>query len=298
MEVVLVCTGNFQSYILDNIQQLKNFQNNKITVITESEFFPHFPSDIRLIDRKTLKNELLENYLQKTHLSQDFRGGFWIHCFTRFLYIYQYMKNENKENVIHVENDVMTYFRMDEEFLNKFDKEKEMYIILDNPNRCIPGLLFIRNYHIWEKLFQHLNFHNNDMEWLSSMYRTYPQHIDYLPNIHQDIQTHDIKWNHDFDKWNCIFDAAAMGQYLGGVDPRNISGNTIGFVNTDASFPYNGYRFQWFKENELWVPYLIDGDKKIKIMNLHIHCKNLQQFLSSNPEPFTHSLLEKSLSPL
>jgi|LauGreDrversion4_2_1035121.scaffolds.fasta_scaffold283007_2 hypothetical protein len=295
MEVVLVCTGNFQSYILQNIQQLKNLQNHQITVITESEFFDYFPKDIRLVDRKTLVNEQINNYLQNTQHSRDFRGGFWIHCFTRFLYIYQYMKNEDRKNIIHLENDVMTYFKMDEEFLQRFNVEKDMYIILDNPSRCIPGLIFIRSYHIWEKLFQHINYHNNDMDWLSGMFRLYPQHIDYLPIIHLPLKTNDIEWNHQYEsKWNCIFDAAAMGQYLGGVDPRNISGDTVGFVNTDASFPYNGYRFQWQFENDLWVPYLVDGDKKIKIMNLHIHSKNLDRFLSSNQEPFTHHLLQKS----
>ena len=42
MQIILVCLKNFQSYILDNINNLLAFDNNDIHVITEVEFFNYF----------------------------------------------------------------------------------------------------------------------------------------------------------------------------------------------------------------------------------------------------------------
>ena len=39
MKIILVSIGNFQEYIIDNIKNLKLFNNNDITVITDNKFF-------------------------------------------------------------------------------------------------------------------------------------------------------------------------------------------------------------------------------------------------------------------
>jgi len=82
-----------------------------------------------------------------------------------------------------------------------------------------------------------------------------------------------------------IFDAAAMGQYLGGVDPRNTSANTIGFVNEGCAIRYDRNRFEWETIDGIRRPFLVidaeDGEevRKIPIFNLHIHCKRVSQFM-------------------
>jgi hypothetical protein len=78
-----------------------------------------------------------------------------------------------------------------------------------------------------------------------------------------------------FDKFNYIFDGAAIGQYLGGVDPANISGNTIGFVNETCIIKFNKYSFVW-KDKK---PFIIIRGKEYPIFNLHIHSKNLKMFI-------------------
>jgi hypothetical protein len=76
-------------------------------------------------------------------------------------------------------------------------------------------------------------------------------------------------------KFGYIFDAAAMGQYLGGIDPRNHPGDTRGFVNETCVIKYNTYKFTW--ENQ--KPHIIINDIKFLIFNLHIHHKNLHDFI-------------------
>ena len=42
MKILLVSVGNFQEYIIDNINNLLLFGNTDITVITNTEFFIKF----------------------------------------------------------------------------------------------------------------------------------------------------------------------------------------------------------------------------------------------------------------
>jgi hypothetical protein len=76
---------------------------------------------------------------------------------------------------------------------------------------------------------------------------------------------------------NVIFDAAAMGQYVGGVDPRNIPGDTRGFVNETCviKYCYEGQIF-WEIEDGVSKPFFrTNFGKVLKIFNLHIHSKEL-----------------------
>jgi len=88
-------------------------------------------------------------------------------------------------------------------------------------------------------------------------------------------------FNH-FDKFKSIFDGASFGQYLGGIDPRNTSNiNTKGFINESTLFDVSKFIIQFeIDGKKRKIPYIIYKNKKIKINNLHIHCKNLKQFMS------------------
>ena len=106
MNVILVSTGVFQRYILDNIKQLLLFNYN-IIVITEKKFFCELNGypEITKIDSISLTI----NYDKKTKLNSKFREGFWVNCSKRLFLIYEYMKNNNITNCIHLENDVILY---------------------------------------------------------------------------------------------------------------------------------------------------------------------------------------------
>ena len=81
--------------------------------------------------------------------------------------------------------------------------------------------------------------------------------------------------------FNSIFDAAAIGQYLGGVDPRNIPGDTTGFINETCVVNYSYYKFIW-KFNlilNIYQPYILIDNIEILINNLHIHSKSLKKFI-------------------
>jgi hypothetical protein len=76
-----------------------------------------------------------------------------------------------------------------------------------------------------------------------------------------------------------IFDGAAIGQYLGGIDPRNQHGDTRGFVNETCVIKYDNYRI-WIEEIDGFrKPFIEIEGVKVPIFNLHIHSKNLAGFV-------------------
>ena len=77
-----------------------------------------------------------------------------------------------------------------------------------------------------------------------------------------------------------IFDAAAIGQYLGGGDPRNGT-HGPGFINESCIFNPSLLVYEWLEDLEgRKVPFAVYGGEKFRVNNLHIHSKNLWQFTS------------------
>ena len=275
MKIILVSIGNFQEYILDNIKNLLLFNNNDITVITNKEFFDKLNNyQVTLIDYNELSDN---NFNINSQLDKNFRNGFWHFCSLRLFYVYSYIKQYNLENCIHLENDVISYVNFDE-IKNKF-KENKVYATFDCSTRVIPGILYIPNYKSFEPIIDKYNFNMNDMENLAKFNESVILPLPIFPIINGGI----VKCNKLFFDFNMIFDAAAMGQYLGGIDPRNQSGDTTGFVNETCIIKYNKYKFEWIKINDLFIPHIIINSNKYKICNLHIHSKNLSNFIADNP---------------
>lgn len=227
--------------------------------------------------------------------TKQFREAFWISTTARFFYIESLMELFKLRNVYHIENDIMIYENLNDIPVNK----NTMYMVKDSYDRVIPSILYIPdcshlnrlNAHMLKQLKQSKNL-MNDMQLLGS-YRA--NHVSYFP----------------FDFTNdssFIMDGAAIGQYLGGIDPRNlpefnnrnereqtfltIDNPTIGFINETCTFKPNSISI--FKKDlhfdNINVPVQLFYGKKEsgnniqlkQINNLHIHSKQLYQFSSVN----------------
>ena len=280
MKVVLVSLGIFQDYLLNNIKQLKLQGNNDIVLITEKHFFKMIDENlnIQLIDVNELNSEYLEQFKNNLRLDRNYRNGFWHHCSMRFIYIYEYMKQNNTTDIIHIENDVMIYDNLDN-LKDKFNKDK-IYLVFDNIDRVIPSIMYINNYSNFKIILDNYDMNNNDMVNLGKYYNS--SFVEPFPII--SIDSDENYFNKNFKSFNSIFDGAAIGQYFGGIDKINDKNDTIGFINETCIIKFNNYKFYWKKINELWNPYIEINNNLIKINNLHIHSKALENFLSDNPE--------------
>ena len=268
MIIVLVCIKCFQDYIHDNLEQLLEL-NFTIHLITEKKFFiklKKYKNKIKLIDSDKLNDHNIDN---KSSLSNE-RDGFWISTSKRFFLIYEYMKKYNIKNALHLENDVLLYNNM------KYKYENKIYLTMDSNDRCIPGIIYIPTYELLNNLIEKYDFNQNDMINLGNFYNNNKDIVNTFPIINNSIEK--CIFNENFSNFKSIFDAAAIGQYLGGVDPRNQSGNTIGFINETCIIKYNNYKFKWFKNGEHKLPYIEINNNYIPINNLHIHSKNLKKF--------------------
>lgn len=285
MKVILVCISNFQDYIKHNLYNLLLFNNNEIIIITNTELITTF-NDLILdlkkkfiyINIKIIDSNLLDdlNFNINSNLDKQFRNGFWHLCSLRLIYLFSYIKKNNIENCIHIENDVLCYENFDL-LKNKFTENK-IYATFDAQNRVIPGIIFIPNYLAFLPIIQTYNTSLNDMENLAQHDESIIIPLPIFPNF---IENN--KYTKYFENFNLIFDAAAMGQYLGGVDKRNIDGDTRGFINETCVIKYNNYKFYWIKSNNLYKPYILINLKLVQIFNLHIHSKLLDNFLADNP---------------
>ncbi len=284
MQIILVSTGNLQEYIIDNIQNLKLFGNNDIVVITEKHFFNKLKDlDITLIDSAELDDY---NFNNKSKLNKDFRNGFWHLCSLRFFYLYSYIKKNQLTDCIHLENDVMTYINFDK--LKTCLKHNKVYATFDSDTRVIPSILYIPNCEAFKPIIDNYNEQINDMENLARFDETVIEPFPIYSN-HENIN----KFNKNFDDFHSIFDGAAIGQYLGGIDPRNQHGDTRGFINETCIVKYNNNTFFWVLEDGLHCPYISINNYVIKVINLHIHSKQLNKFMSDNPK---EELLIKKLT--
>jgi len=252
------------------------FNNNNITVITASKFFYLLEDpNVELVDCNELEDYSFNN---NSNLDKQFRNGFWHLCSLRFFYIYSYIKSNNLCNCIHLENDVLTY--IDFKNFDKYIKQNKVYATYDCDNRVIPGLMFIPNYQAFEPIIKNYNFNLNDMQNLALFDENT---ILPLPIFTNNYNNHKI--TKLYNKFNCIFDAAAIGQYLGGVDPRNQNGDTRGFINETCIIKYNDYKFYWIiNDKGLYQPHLLCNGNYIQIINLHIHAKSLNRFMADNPK--------------
>jgi hypothetical protein len=164
--------------------------------------------------------------------------------------------------------------------------------MFDNDNRCSSGIMYVKN---CNSLVMLLNFtikyidDYQSTEWMNEMtllwcYQSYVQHF----NNVQIIPTH---WNElqypqsseNFDKYNdSIFDAAAIGIYLFGNDPNATNQPAEpGVKNKFSLIDYTCYEYDWIIDDKgRKIPHIFNGDKWIKINNLHIYTKDLKKALS------------------
>jgi len=212
------------------------------------------------------------------------------------------MTQYNLKNVFHLEYDNMLYVDLQELLPIFVDKYKGIAATFDNDKRCIPGFIYIRNQEVMSRLADFFAYYAkkgyNDMQMLAEFKNKYGENsIDYLPIITAEYaKEHPLvsrkgnaahkkkKFFQYIDLFHSVFDAAALGQYLGGQDPNNGS-CAPGFINESCVFNSSHLGYDWYNDDlNRKIPYIVYSNKKYRINNLHIHSKKLELFTSSSFE--------------
>ncbi|MCH9613418.1 MAG: hypothetical protein SP1CHLAM54_04180 [Chlamydiia bacterium] len=222
--------------------------------------------------------DLEESPEHKQFLQNCPKGAYWRYGTERFFYLYEFMKTYDIPDLIHMETDVLLYRNLTEIFPLLKKRYKGMALLFDAPERGLGTFVYIQDPNTLKSYFDLVVKYPklNDMYVFAKMRNLYPKEIiDTLPTLPED---------HEMDS---VFDAAAIGQYFGGVDQIHRNTHTaFKFVNETSVMKPDHYSYIWEKDRSgRNVPYLIDQKgKKWRINNLHIHSKDLRQFMSYNKE--------------
>jgi hypothetical protein len=122
----------------------------------------------------------------------------------------------------------------------------------------------------------------NDMQRGADYWLENPEDCSLLPTAPKGVKLASETYRnlHENINFSCIFDAAAHGQYIGGEDPRNGKGGP-GFINTLTEYRADQFLYGW-KLDTLGRRYPVltcAMGKEWKLVNLHIHCKRLGDFI-------------------
>ena len=307
LSIVLTHLNTYFPYINDCIDQINYFNDIPIYYVGPQQFKKHFNTkNVIYIEQESIqKNDSHNEWCELTSLDT----GFWRDATERFFYVQNVMKTFNLNNVFHLETDNLIFFNIKEE-LYKFENNYNIAATFDCSYRCVPGFMyfktinFIEKYTTWltEKM-QILKTQNkrrdcNDMETWAEFRNRYPEVINNLPRMpkNYNIDSSEIKdrnfYLQNIDTFQAIFDGAEIGQYLGGVSPRN-GGGKIGFVNETCIHKIdNKFNFSYERDTEkrkvMYLYYkchsnnwdINDGKEKYRVNSLHVHSKNLINFTS------------------
>ena len=304
--IIFVHLGDtIPSYMEIAIKQARLFNDCPILLVANQKALDEIGSALDKYETTTIACESLvktkehHTFLTTSKLDKRFRNGFWSYATERFFYLQDLMQQYTLENVVHLENDVMLYVELETIMPTLKKHYPHLGLTLDNDNRCIPGFVYIADSKSMDHLAQHVATAvasgKNDMESLAGYCQKFGlSFANQLPIIMSSYANMNKlrspcgfvaknKQNYSLyeEEFTSIFDAAALGQYLGGIDPRNDPKAKPGFINESCVFNPSLLAYTWKKDEKgRAVPYASYKDSEVRINNLHIHSKNLQAFLS------------------
>lgn len=275
-KVILVHTGTiFPNHINYCITNLLRFNIDIHLILSKNLHSNIIDTNIKLVCAEDYEDYKYKTFELKNH-DTNYKDNFWQRTSSRFFIINNYVKTNNIEDFFHIENDVLLFSDLSKENEILKEMKHDMFVVIDSENRCIPSIIWFKNYNIINSLtdFIHSNNHNNDMSNIFQFYLTNKDKVSNLPILPSNNNLRNntnFNYSNNFDIFNSIFDAAAIGQYLGGID--NVEYNSVGYISPDSIFDVSNFEYVW----EDGIPYMIFDNKKTKINNLHIHSKKLDK---------------------
>ena len=293
MNYLLVSIGQIPNYINQCVQNIKKIDSeSSIYIITDSK---DKVRDAKKIDYKNISSAQTKkisslNIYKNTSYEKN---PLWINSLLRIFLLKDIVEQYQLEDNIHFDSDVLIYQKFDNVCEN-FKKDKFNITKLAS-DRLIFGYSYFKNLEIIDKLCNEISNYlekeinkdqwtknpKNEMQILSALDNKL---FNFLPSYPED--------NSEY-----IFDGATYGQIVGGTHsrPRRYMPLRIykkghhderlknlprgGWLDTShdltEKFINDESRVQFIDK----IPYLVKKGKKYKIVNLHIHSKELHRYV-------------------
>lgn len=228
-------------------------------------------------------------YIRAFNKSLD---DFWMFTTLRFFYIERLMTKLSLSDVIHIENDIMLYTSLDTVLKDAIDCD--VRLVRDSKTRVIPSVVYIKNTAAAAAMCDFISHTFSKSEFVNDMYLL--SEFERNPPCNLQVGLFNISPHVCVCR---IYDGAALGQYLGGIDWKNVQGynnlssnlkdtvrfaqSTSGFKNETCTVDYAYYRYARQRTKKSDIVYMLknpDMNNTHRIANLHIHSKQLYRWSS------------------
>ena len=279
MEIVFVHLGSHKAdHLIQNIKHMRElFVDHEITLIySNSDFMKKVKCEgIKFF--KYSSNPSISELFNLHTLDNSFRDGFWRYSTERFFALEQWAVEENTKDFLHVESDnlILPSFPFAE-----FEKMDKLAWLRLNSSHDAAAIFYVPDItHLtWfcEKLANVIldNPSLNDMTALSIIANSNLDMVTILPTLPKS------RPGDKTESFSGIFDAAAIGMWLLGQDPRNHYGIEKRFLkHVDSQVDPDIFTFEVSKNGDLLAKI---GSTNYLVFNLHVHSKNLHVFRKNN----------------
>lgn len=250
------------------------------------------------------------SFLEKNRIDPNLANGMWKYATERFFTLLDFMREKQLEDVIHLESDTMLYIDLAELMPKLNALDCRLAAPFQSLVGCIPSFVFIRDYQSLSLLVEHMltevveypgkfpHVYVNDMQTLASFYRKWGEpYLVPLPTLMAEYGRYFTKRKSRFSPDNetplsflslhassfsgWLFDAAGLGIWINGNDPRYSPSHRPGTVHSRCLFDPRYFSFDWGEDEKgRAVPYLSFKGNEYRILNLHFHSKKVEEFTS------------------
>jgi hypothetical protein len=251
-------------YTYTSIKQTKKISNSDCILLTNNNIEEYHSQIQEFFD------------LCKNNFPSFYKDPFWLLTLLRIYTVYLYCTKNNISSFVHLENDNLIY--------KNYDSLKKLpdgcYFTKVGPECGSAGFMFCNNFKSFETTINSLKHllkkgeHNirpyTSYDFLSEMIL-----IDLLVRGNKAEYLPLTPYDKYYDITDCVFDGASYGQYIGGTNNNHGPG----------WFGLNHYLGQLLSQNRAQIifdkttPYTIIDNTKADIFNLHIHSKQLQNYV-------------------
>lgn len=277
-------------YYLQTLEYNSRYFENSYLILQNQEIErlkSRVPSNVKLV---SIEDEILkiEEYQVASQLIESLWPRYKIevflyHAFLRLLMLCSYINKNNLEDTVHLEADNIVY---DNAPLNTVFAPGEYGFGAVGRTIAAPGVMYFSNaksaYNLLLKIVKLLYKGENTIKTSTGLYFEYITDMNFLDFIRQYKKDFKLlpslplgEFSENFDKFNCLFDPASYGQYLGGTN----NGHPVGHIEqTHYIGPYLNDKIITVHFDK--KPYIVYNKNKIPIFNLHMHNKSaISKFL-------------------
>lgn len=289
-------------YVADCIEQIRLFSDIPVYfVCNRDKEVPERIADnacVVRIEDVPVSAMHLKFYRKLSSLRSQY-DNFFQHTSERFFILNEVIRSLDLKKVIHMENDILLY----EDAGVLIEKMAGLFNDITVPRMaeryCMAAVMYIPDADSLDGFLDYVLEHvldkgTNDMIMLAGYLRE--KGLTPLPIINREYVSekglinkkgdsppgdHIEEYSLLTDEFGGIFDPAPIGQYLGGTDqkPRGVKDNA-GYENVQSYVDISGLDIRWEKDKRGFMPFMYYNEKKYKIYDLHIHCKELNRFRS------------------